>query len=141
MPRTRPPLTFYCALQRRADRSFPHFVCLLYLLSSLRFVDRSLYNSTAGRKHSRSQTTDIPITAHPPLTVQSSDIGDKMLPASTFNPMAQARSSLRNTVIEDLPQVSVRRAPPQKLPERPRIISPMSDDFPTPVWITVNPKY
>ncbi|KAK4540799.1 hypothetical protein LTR36_008876 [Oleoguttula mirabilis] len=55
-----------------------------------------------------------------------------MLPASTFNPTAPARRSFRNTVIEDTPQVSVRRAPPQKLPERPQIISPMSDDFPTP---------
>ncbi|KAK1807048.1 hypothetical protein LTR12_018612, partial [Friedmanniomyces endolithicus] len=35
-------------------------------------------------------------------------------------------------MIEDSPQVSVRRAPPQKLQERPEIISPMSDDFPTP---------
>ncbi|KAK3070146.1 hypothetical protein LTR53_010977, partial [Teratosphaeriaceae sp. CCFEE 6253] len=53
------------------------------------------------------------------------------LPSSAYVP-ALERGSLRNTVIEDLPQVSVRRAPPQRLQERPKIISPMSDDFPTP---------
>ena len=36
----------------------------------------------------------------------------------------------RNTVIEDVPQISVRRAPPQDLHRT--VISPMSDDFPTP---------
>lgn len=55
-----------------------------------------------------------------------------MLPATVFKPSGPVRSNLRNTVIEDAPQVSVRRAPPQKLQERPKIISPMSDDFPTP---------
>lgn len=39
---------------------------------------------------------------------------------------------IRNTVIEDAPQISIRRAPPQQLQQRPQIISPMSDDFPTP---------
>ncbi|KAK5752008.1 hypothetical protein LTS12_017941 [Elasticomyces elasticus] len=54
------------------------------------------------------------------------------LPSSAYQAPALVRGSLRNTMIEDLPQVSVRRAPPQKLQERPKIISPMSDDFPTP---------
>ncbi|KAK4889030.1 hypothetical protein LTR27_012145 [Elasticomyces elasticus] len=53
-------------------------------------------------------------------------------PSSAYQAPALVRGSLRNTMIEDLPQVSVRRAPPQKLQERPNIISPMSDDFPTP---------
>ncbi|KAK5131752.1 hypothetical protein LTR08_000583 [Meristemomyces frigidus] len=55
-----------------------------------------------------------------------------MLPALTFSAAAPARRSLRNTMIEDKPQISVRRAPPQMLLERPNITSPMSDDFPTP---------
>lgn len=60
------------------------------------------------------------------------------LPSTTFNPSAPVRKmALRNTLIEDMPQVSVRRAPPQKLQERPRIISPMSDDFPTPKGNTI----
>lgn len=57
------------------------------------------------------------------------------LPATAIKPPAPARedsSGSRNTVIEDQPQVSIRRAPPGKLQERPKIISPMSDDFPTP---------
>ncbi|KAK3675605.1 hypothetical protein LTR78_004689 [Recurvomyces mirabilis] len=56
---------------------------------------------------------------------------------------APGRDNLRNTVIEDAPQVSLRRAPPQRLMERPKIISPMSDDFPTPrgnsTYIPVSP--
>ncbi|EMC93280.1 hypothetical protein BAUCODRAFT_75741 [Baudoinia panamericana UAMH 10762] len=52
-----------------------------------------------------------------------------ILPATTFAP---ARELPRNTVIEDVPQVSLRRAAPQKLQDRANIISPMSDDFPTP---------
>ncbi|TKA71438.1 hypothetical protein B0A55_07169 [Friedmanniomyces simplex] len=55
-----------------------------------------------------------------------------ILPSSAYQAPALVRGSMRNTMIEDLPQVSVRRAPPQKLQERPKIISPMSDDFPTP---------
>ena len=35
-------------------------------------------------------------------------------------------------MIEDAPQVSLRRAPPQRLQARVQVISPMSDDFPTP---------
>ncbi|KAI6832684.1 hypothetical protein KC327_g9746 [Hortaea werneckii] len=55
------------------------------------------------------------------------------LPTTTFDASTAAHSHLRDTVIEDCPQISVRRAaPPQRLPERPKIISPMSDDFPTP---------
>ncbi|KAI7093172.1 hypothetical protein KC352_g39967, partial [Hortaea werneckii] len=55
------------------------------------------------------------------------------LPTTTFDASTAAHSNLRDTVIEDCPQISVRRAaPPQRLPERPKIISPMSDDFPTP---------
>lgn len=38
----------------------------------------------------------------------------------------------RNTLIEDVPQVSIRRAPPDKLPPRQHVSSPLSDDFPTP---------
>ncbi|KAI7073774.1 hypothetical protein KC352_g42250, partial [Hortaea werneckii] len=61
------------------------------------------------------------------------------LPTTTFDASTAAHSNLRDTVIEDCPQISVRRAaPPQRLPERPKIISPMSDDFPTP---RANPNY
>ncbi|KXT02594.1 hypothetical protein AC578_10656 [Pseudocercospora eumusae] len=53
-----------------------------------------------------------------------------------FTPSAPARKAeaYRNTVIEDAPQVSLRRAPPQTLQARPRnqVTSPLSDDFPTP---------
>ncbi|CZT22904.1 uncharacterized protein RCC_08611 [Ramularia collo-cygni] len=52
-----------------------------------------------------------------------------------FKPAAPARSSagFRNTVIEDEPQVSLRRAqPPQKLQPQRLATSPFSDDFPTP---------
>lgn len=38
----------------------------------------------------------------------------------------------RNTLIEDAPQVSIRRAPPDKLPPKQYVSSPLSDDFPTP---------
>ncbi|GAB7364474.1 hypothetical protein MBLNU230_g5284t1 [Neophaeotheca triangularis] len=44
----------------------------------------------------------------------------------------------RNTVIEDAPQISVRRAPPQMPQDRLNVTSPMSDDFPTPKG---NPPY
>ncbi|USW48095.1 Putative methyltransferase type 11, S-adenosyl-L-methionine-dependent methyltransferase [Septoria linicola] len=56
-----------------------------------------------------------------------------LLPVA-FTPSAPARKfdGTRNTVIEDAPQVSLRRAPPQRLQARVQIISPMSDDFPTP---------
>lgn len=52
-----------------------------------------------------------------------------------FIPAAPVRSSgsFRNTVIEDEPQVSLRRAqPPQKLQPQHQVTSPFSDDFPTP---------
>lgn len=52
-----------------------------------------------------------------------------------FKTAAPARSSgeFRNTVIEDEPQVSLRRAhPPQKLQSQQLVTSPFSDDFPTP---------
>ncbi|KAK0805689.1 hypothetical protein LTR91_007302 [Friedmanniomyces endolithicus] len=52
--------------------------------------------------------------------------------SSAYHPPALTRECSRNTMIEDSPQVSVRRAPPQKLQERPEVVSPMSDDFPTP---------
>jgi len=44
----------------------------------------------------------------------------------------QKRESLRNTVIEDMPQVSIRRLAPQAPVAKTGIVSPMSDDFPTP---------
>jgi SAM-dependent methyltransferase len=53
------------------------------------------------------------------------------LPTTTFQ-QSDPSKELRNTVIEDAPQVSVRRAAPGKLQPRPRITSSMSDDFPTP---------
>ncbi|KAK5117536.1 hypothetical protein LTR62_004958 [Meristemomyces frigidus] len=51
---------------------------------------------------------------------------------NTMQSPVLARDNSRNTVIEDEPQVSSRRAPPPRLMERPKVISPMSDDFPTP---------
>lgn len=59
-------------------------------------------------------------------------MSNTLLPGKAMHPSALARQDPRNTVIEDSPQVSVRRAPPMKLQDRPKIISPMSDDFPTP---------
>ncbi|TKA31742.1 hypothetical protein B0A50_01820 [Salinomyces thailandicus] len=62
-------------------------------------------------------------------------MSDARLPNKTYSasPGPLARSSLRNTLIEDTPQISVRRkARPQQLPERKIPNSPMSDDFPTP---------
>lgn len=52
----------------------------------------------------------------------------------TFVPTAPVRSAkgFRNTLIEDEPQVSLKRAPPQRLQPRDQIASPVSDDFPTP---------
>lgn len=47
-------------------------------------------------------------------------------------PPALDRTKERNTLIEDVPQISIRRAPPDKLPIRPEIVSPLSEDFPTP---------
>lgn len=52
------------------------------------------------------------------------------LPRSTFGPNAQAASE-RLTLIEDTPQVSVRRAAPQSL-QKTAFTSPLSDNFPTP---------
>lgn len=53
---------------------------------------------------------------------------------TAFRPSAPVRSDegFRNTVIEDTPQVSLRRAPPQRLQPWPVVTSPLSDDFPTP---------
>lgn len=45
---------------------------------------------------------------------------------------SRPRIETRNTVIEDAPQISVRRAPPQMPRDRLNITSPMSEDFPTP---------
>lgn len=61
-------------------------------------------------------------------------------PASTV-PSKDRRDSLRNTYIEDTPQVSIRRMAPQAPVAKPGIVSPMSDDFPTPRAIppTSNP--
>ena len=59
---------------------------------------------------------------------------DTLLPI-TFQPNALVRShiELRDTLIEDRPQVSVHRAaPPPKIQIRSNVRSPMSDDFPTP---------
>jgi SAM-dependent methyltransferase len=55
------------------------------------------------------------------------------LPSSTFKaPSLGRRGSIRNTVIEDMPQVSIRRVAPQAPVAKTGIVSPMSDDFPTP---------
>ncbi|KAM0715193.1 hypothetical protein Q7P37_009658 [Cladosporium fusiforme] len=53
-------------------------------------------------------------------------------PAAFVAPNSERRMSLRNTVIEDMPQVSIRRAAPQAPVTKPGVISPLSDDFPTP---------
>ena len=60
------------------------------------------------------------------------------LPPSTFRLNATDRNIGRNTVIEDVPQISIRRAPPEKLEPRPNVISPLSDDFPTPKAISIH---
>lgn len=54
--------------------------------------------------------------------------------ASHYNASAQDRkeNQLRNTLIENAPQVSIRRAAPQAPTAKSGIVSPMSDDFPTP---------
>ena len=52
------------------------------------------------------------------------------LSTSTFGPHA-LRAEERHTLIEDMPQISVRKAGPQNL-TKPTITSPLSDDFPTP---------
>ncbi|CAK4032029.1 methyltransferase domain-containing [Lecanosticta acicola] len=51
-----------------------------------------------------------------------------------FKPSAPVRNTegYRNTVIEDAPQVSLKRAPPQMLQPKAFVLSPLSDDFPTP---------
>lgn len=55
------------------------------------------------------------------------------LPSASFKPTSLARrGSMRNTVIEDMPQVSIRRVAPQAPVAKPGVVSPMSDDFPTP---------
>ncbi|QIW96915.1 hypothetical protein AMS68_002433 [Peltaster fructicola] len=54
------------------------------------------------------------------------------LPATTFKPEPVRRQQPRNTFIEDAPQVSVRRAPPQMPVNKKNVTSPMSDNFPTP---------
>ncbi|KAK6428805.1 hypothetical protein LTR95_015046, partial [Oleoguttula sp. CCFEE 5521] len=59
---------------------------------------------------------------------------------STFGLLAQPsgtsalarKANLRDTMIENAPQVSIRRAAPQAPIAKAGIISPMSDDFPTP---------
>ena len=55
-----------------------------------------------------------------------------MLPAKHFRPSAPVRTKERNTLIEDAPQVSQRRAAPESLPPRQSMASPVSEDFPTP---------
>lgn len=57
-------------------------------------------------------------------------MASRQLPQSTFAPNALGASE-RHTLIEDLPQVSVRRAPPQNL-QKTAFTSPLSDNFPTP---------
>ena len=52
------------------------------------------------------------------------------LPSSTFAPNAH-RAQERNTLIEDMPQISIRKAAPQSL-QRTAFTSPLSDNFPTP---------
>lgn len=61
-------------------------------------------------------------------------MANTLLKPSVFSPHALVRNNEapRNTVIEDRPQVSVRRAPPTKMQPRRDVLSPMSDDFPTP---------
>ncbi|TKA44699.1 hypothetical protein B0A54_04650 [Friedmanniomyces endolithicus] len=77
----------------------------------------------------REETTEKPNQAKSDLDIK---MAHNLPPSSAYHPPALTRECSRNTMIEDLPQVSVRRAPPQKLQERPEVISPMSDDFPTP---------
>lgn len=58
-----------------------------------------------------------------------------------FTPSAPVRNSdgVRNTMIEDAPQVSLRRAPPARLQARVQGNTPTSDDFPTPRAIIACP--
>lgn len=51
---------------------------------------------------------------------------------SSGRPALARKASVRDTMIEDLPQVSIRRAAPQAPIAKSNIASPMSDDFPTP---------
>ncbi|KAL1582997.1 hypothetical protein WHR41_08220 [Cladosporium halotolerans] len=61
------------------------------------------------------------------------DMTNASLLSSTWTaPARERRMSLRNTVIEDMPQVSIRRVPPKAPVAKSGIVSPMSDDFPTP---------
>ncbi|KAF2724413.1 hypothetical protein K431DRAFT_217484 [Polychaeton citri CBS 116435] len=57
-----------------------------------------------------------------------------LLPSSTFVPSLQTRMAPkpRNTIIEDTPQISRRRAPPQQINFHRNMASPTSEDFPTP---------
>lgn len=60
-------------------------------------------------------------------------MANSTLPSASFKPTSLARrGSMRNTVIEDMPQVSIRRVAPQAPVAKPGVVSPMSDDFPTP---------
>ena len=61
----------------------------------------------------------------------SSKMASTARPNSSFEYLAPDRVMERNTLIEDAPQISIRRAPPQQI-KRPTVVSPLSDDFPTP---------
>jgi len=102
--------------------AFGHDFCKFHPLVGNTFIRRSSKKHHASRNNATRKV----------FTQYTTNMANTTLQATTFNPSAPVRRSLRNTVIEDTPQVSVRRAPPQTLLERPKIISPMSDDFPTP---------
>ncbi|KAK5174093.1 uncharacterized protein LTR77_001173 [Saxophila tyrrhenica] len=85
---------------------------------------------TAGRstdiKNSINTSYTTGLRSAPALLEMSST-----LPASTFHPSAQDRTMERSTYIEDKPQISIKRAPPCDQ-DKHFVISPFSDDFPTP---------
>lgn len=119
---------YYTALRFWCASAFIVSLRWVLVLDSLSFVDRRLYTLTAGRypifcteKHSE---TDYPINIK---------MADFLLQPVSFTRSAPVRSEgFRNTVIEDEPQVSLKRAPPLMPKPKVGVLSPMSDDFPTP---------
>ena len=109
------------------------FLSLCFLVSGFRyFVDRSLCTSSPrvgiqsfGTQRKRTGTV---------AAIANEGMASTTLRPIAFKPSAPVRSDegFRNTVIEDSPQVSLRRAPPQRLQPWPTVTSPVSDDFPTP---------
>lgn len=133
MSRIRPSPTFLCTLNAVLVVLSLSFTCFRYYTSLTEAcTNPPLVGNPQSFRIRETPSTNRDTATWTLVQNTTTEIANKMLPATIFNPSAPTRSSLRNTVIEDMPQVSVRRAPPQRLLERPKIISPMSDDFPTP---------